>query len=106
MKSVMCMLCAGDGRNDSPGFSAQYCTYTLMDVENCGILALAIVDKRECALKSTNMEKLGLQRAMAELTSKDLVIKELVTDAHPQIRAMMSKSRSSSTEFLVVFNCI
>lgn len=97
MKSVMCMLCTGDGRNDSPGFSAQYCTYTLMNVEDCGILALAIVDKRECALKSTNMEKLGLQRAMAEVTSKDLVIKELVTDAHPQIQAMMSRSRSSST---------
>ena len=27
------LLLAGDGRCDSPGFSAKYCTYSLMDTE-------------------------------------------------------------------------
>ena len=47
----------GDGRNDSPGFSAQYCTYTTMDYETDDILHVAVVDIRQVALKSPNMEK-------------------------------------------------
>ena len=38
------VLC-GDGRNDSPGYSAaQYCTYSLMDVRSNKILAVEVVD--------------------------------------------------------------
>ena len=36
-----------DGRNKSPGFSAQYCTYTVMEHNTLEILACAIVDKRQ-----------------------------------------------------------
>lgn len=50
---------------------------------------MTIVDKREVGLKSPNMEKLGLVRALEEL--KEMNVTELVTDAHIQIESMMSK---------------
>ena len=37
------VLC-GDGRNDSPGHSAQYCTYSLMDASSNQMLAVEVVD--------------------------------------------------------------
>ena len=81
----------GDGRNDSPGHCAQYCTYTLMDCESGSIVSTITVDKRETSLKSVNMEKLALQRSLQVLSGK-LDISELVTDAHVQIAAYLSES--------------
>ena len=52
----------GDGRNDSPGHSAKYCTYSLMEQTTQRVVAVAFVDKRETALKSPNMELLGLKK--------------------------------------------
>ena len=46
----------GDGRMDSPGHSAKYCTYRVMDQESKKILAMEIVDKRECMLVSSRMD--------------------------------------------------
>lgn len=37
---------------DSPGHSAKYCTYTVMNQADKNILAMGIIDKRECQLKS------------------------------------------------------
>lgn len=39
-------LC-GDGRNDSPGHSARYCVYTLMEHASKVVVDMAVVDKRE-----------------------------------------------------------
>ena len=41
------VMLSGHGRNDSPCHSAQYCTYTLADMETKAILQLEIVDVRE-----------------------------------------------------------
>ena len=38
---------AADGRNDSPGYSATYCNYALMDTESNLILHQEIIDLRE-----------------------------------------------------------
>ena len=81
----------GDGRNDSPGHCAQYCTYTLMDCESKSIVSTITVDKRETSLNSVNMEKLALHRSLEVLSGK-LDISELVTDAHVQIAAYISES--------------
>ena len=40
------VILSGDGRNDSPGHSAQYCTHTLADMETKTILQLEIVDEK------------------------------------------------------------
>lgn len=82
---------AGDGRNDSPGHSAKYCTYTVMDLKTEAIVEQIVVDKRETDLKSGNMETLGFQRSLANLLKAGLLVKEVVTDAAPAVSGLMSK---------------
>ena len=76
---------------DSPDHSAKYCTYTVMDQECKKILAMEIVDKRECMLVSSRMEAVGFETAINELKRNGLNIFEVVTGAHPQILAIMSE---------------
>ncbi len=84
------VLLSGDGRNDSPGHSAQYCTYSLADMEDKAILQMNILDVREAAGKSNNMEQLGFVRGMDKLLTSPMSIKEVVTDGHLGIAALMS----------------
>ena len=79
---------------DSPGHSAKYCTYTVMNQADKRILALEVIDKRETQLKSGMMEAEGFRRAVAALHEEGLVVKEIVTDAYPQISAIMSNDSS------------
>ena len=51
---------AGDGRNDSPGHTARFCVYTLMEDSTKMIVNLEVMDKRETGGKSAAMEKLAL----------------------------------------------
>ena len=94
----------GDGRMDSPGHCAQYCTYTLMDYETKCILSTVIIDKRETKRKSTNMEREGLIRALKEVQDMGLVVKELVTDGHPGIAKMISKYVLPNCHYTGCFN--
>lgn len=61
-----------------------------MDTDSKAILEVQVVDKREVGLKSVNMEKEALQRGLNHITS-NLSVKEMVTDAHVQVTAMLSK---------------
>ena len=85
------IILSGDGRNDSPGHCAQYSTYSLADMEDHAILQMNIVDVREAAGKSNNMEKIGFVRGMDKLLASQMSIKEVVTDGHLGIAALMSK---------------
>lgn len=51
---------------------------------------MQVIDCRETALKSPNMERLGFQRAMENVRQKRNVV-EVVTDQHPSIKALISK---------------
>ena len=75
----------GDGRCDSPGFSATYGTYTLMNEKNNEILDYFIAHVR-LAGNSQNMEKYGLKFLMEYFTVRGLKIDSLTTDQHLQIR--------------------
>ena len=85
------IVLSSDGRNDSPGHSAQYCTYSLADMEDASILQMNVVDVREAAGKSNNMERVGFERGMDMLLTSPMVVKEVVTDGHLEIAALMSK---------------
>ncbi|XP_060569542.1 uncharacterized protein LOC132727955 [Ruditapes philippinarum] len=89
---INCLCLSGDGRNDSPGHCSQYCSYTLMEDTTKKILTIKTLDKRMTDRKSVNMEKLGFERGMSELESEQVEVKEVVTDAHLGIGALM-KSR-------------
>ena len=84
-------MLSGDGRNDSPGHSAQYCTYSLADIEDKTILQMNVVDVREVAGKSNNMEQVGFEQSLDMLLASQMDVKEVVTDGHLEIAALMSK---------------
>ena len=83
-KGKSLVLC-GDGRCDSPGKSAKYCTYSLMESESNKILHVETIDKREVNLKSPNMEREAFKRSMDYLISRGIKISEVVTDASPTV---------------------
>ncbi|CAB4006537.1 Hypothetical predicted protein [Paramuricea clavata] len=84
------VVLSGDGRNDSPGHSAQYCTYSLADMDDQAILQMNVVDVREASGKSNNMERIGFERGMDALLTSTIVLKEVVTDGHLEIGALMN----------------
>ncbi|KAK3083763.1 hypothetical protein FSP39_002787 [Pinctada imbricata] len=81
---------AGDGRCDSPGFNAKYCTYSLMDLDTQQIVAFVTVQVTETG-SSSKMEVEGFKRCMDFLLERGFEIKVLATDRHVQIRSVMSK---------------
>lgn len=85
------IFCIGDGRMDSPGHSAQYCTYTFMENETHKILCVVTMDKRMTGRKSAILEKACFQKGLQFLFEKGLHVVEVVTDAHVQVEALMSK---------------
>ena len=76
---------AGDGRCDSPGSSAKYCSYSLMEMTSQKILHVETVDKRDVNLQSPNMEHKAFLWSMSYIKGK-ITCGELVTDASSSIR--------------------
>ena len=76
---------------DSPGYNAQFCTYTSMDNAHKDIISVVVVDKREVDKKSVNMERYGFIKTLEELREKGVTVVEVVTDAHSQIIATVRK---------------
>ncbi|CAK6982085.1 PREDICTED: uncharacterized protein LOC106529025%2C partial, partial [Scomber scombrus] len=62
-----CHHAMADGRMDSPGFCAQYCTYTIMENYTKEILSIVNIDKRETQRSSVIMEKEGFIRSFNKL---------------------------------------
>ena len=95
------VVLAGDGRNDSPGHSAKYCSYTFMLDHLHYVLHTELIDKRMTRLRSPNIELEGLVRGLDFLKEKlklgaqnemgELRRAELITDAHPQVICKLGK---------------
>ena len=83
-------MLAGGGRYDSPGSSAKFCTYSVMEIESCKILHAETVDKREVDLQSPNMERKAFKRSMEFLLSH-IKCTEIITDASSSIRFELIK---------------
>ncbi|XP_049513513.1 uncharacterized protein LOC119431126 isoform X2 [Dermacentor silvarum] len=81
---------AGDGRADSPGHSAKYGTYSLLDIE---------LNKSNETKGSNHMELQGLKRTLQICEANGLEISTLVTDRHSQIKAFTSKETSIEHNF-------
>lgn len=89
---VMC----GDGRMDSPGFSAKYCLYVMMDHCLDLIVDCEEVDKREAGGTSLLMEKMGCKRIFERMIGV-LDAQELVTDASSVIMKMVRELKGTIT---------
>ncbi|KAH7941695.1 hypothetical protein HPB49_016128 [Dermacentor silvarum] len=81
---------AGDGRADSPGHSAKYGTYSLLDIE---------LNKSNETKGSNHMELEGLKRTLQICEANGLEISTLFTERPSQIKAFTSKETSIEHNF-------
>ncbi|XP_030215644.1 uncharacterized protein LOC115546106 isoform X2 [Gadus morhua] len=75
----------GDMRADSPGHSAKFGSYSLMNLENKTIMDIQLVQSNEVG-GSYHMEKEGLKRCLDHLEANGFKVDYIVTDRHPQIQ--------------------
>ena len=85
------VVLAGDGRCDSPGSSAKYCSYIMMDIDSNQILHMVTIDKRQVGLQSPNMERQALEHCMDFLLKEKIDITEIVTDASTAVAKLLRK---------------
>lgn len=95
------ILC-GDGRNDSPGHSAKYGTYVLMEQFLAVIVDIEVIDKRETGGISTNMEIFGLKKLLERIVG-NLVVNEIVTDASPAVISLVRKMKGNYKKITMPF---
>ncbi|CAG2210930.1 unnamed protein product [Mytilus edulis] len=87
----------GDSRMDHCTHSCTHtCTYTLMEMETKRILCIVTMDEPMTEGKGTSLEKRCFEKGLKILTDAGLNIIEVVTDSHPQIRALMKKPQYAS----------
>ena len=79
---------SGDGRCDSPGKCAKFCTYTLMETSKNVILHSETIDKREVQNKSPNMEREAVHRALDHIQDK-IKVAEITTDSSTAVTKML-----------------
>ncbi|KAH6930411.1 hypothetical protein HPB50_013347 [Hyalomma asiaticum] len=83
---------AGDSRADSPGYSAKYGVYSLLETNINRIINIQLVQSNEVA-SSGHMELEGLKRALTALEESDVRVTQVVTDRHPQVRRYFKKEK-------------
>ena len=84
---------SGDGRCDSPGYSAKYGTYSLMDSATDLILDYSLIQVSEVG-SSVAMEKEGLRRCLDKLLTQGVTITSIATDRHTGVASLMKKEYS------------
>lgn len=90
-------LC-GDGRNDSPGHSARYCVYTLVEHFTSAVVDFSVIDKRETGGNSTTMEKEALRRLLEKL-AVSFPFDELTTDASPTVIKLVRELKGKNNTY-------
>ncbi|XDV26583.1 hypothetical protein PO909_030239 [Leuciscus waleckii] len=79
------------------GHCAQYCTYTTLEQESRDIVHIVTIDKHETNRNSVIIEKKCFIRTMDALI-QEIPVTEVVTDAHPQISALLNPERGRYKE--------
>ena len=84
---------SGDGRCDTPGYNAKYCTYSLMNQTNSKILHFHVVSVDQTT-SSVAMEKCGLIKTLDMLECRGLNIHSITTDDHQSIKKYLKDKKS------------
>ena len=80
---------AGDGKFDSPGWSARFCTYVIQSLKNNKIIAVWVANKSMVA-SSSKMETLAAKSLLLNLVSEhELIIDSFTTDRSSDMRTLM-----------------
>ncbi|KAG0441500.1 hypothetical protein HPB47_015927 [Ixodes persulcatus] len=83
---------AADGRADSPGHSAKYGTYTMLDADDNKVIHVETVQSNESG-GCYHMELEGLKRSLSIFEAHSLIVAILVTDRYPQLNAWLGRER-------------
>ncbi|XP_045924692.1 uncharacterized protein LOC123982844 isoform X2 [Micropterus dolomieu] len=78
-----------DGKYDSPGHCAHYCSYAAMENDTKEIIHVATINKQQTSCNSVVMEKEGFIETVDKLTS-EIKLVEICTGANAQIAALMN----------------
>uniref|UniRef100_A0A1X7UCH3 Uncharacterized protein n=1 Tax=Amphimedon queenslandica TaxID=400682 RepID=A0A1X7UCH3_AMPQE len=78
------LILGGDGRSDSPGHSAKFGLYSLVELTHNVVIDIPLVQSHEVK-NSNHMELEGLKRAVNKIQDFNITIDALVTDRHQQI---------------------
>ncbi|XP_073727771.1 uncharacterized protein [Misgurnus anguillicaudatus] len=93
LKTKDSVVLLGDARMDSPGFCAQYCTYTTMENDSKRIVSIVNIDKRQTQLNSVIMEKAAFIQTLDSVATELNNVTEVCTDASSQISALFRKGK-------------
>ncbi|XP_064191596.1 uncharacterized protein LOC135254919 [Anguilla rostrata] len=94
---------AGDMRADSPGHSAKYGCYSMMELDSNVIVDIQMVQSNEVG-GSGRMEKEGLKRSLQFLEESGLTVGCLVTDRHPQIQKYIREEKPAVIHYYDVWH--
>ncbi|XP_033725289.1 uncharacterized protein LOC117315251 [Pecten maximus] len=92
----------GDGRCDTPGHSAKFGSYSVMDLDKGQVIDVQLVQSNEVQ-SSCHMEKEGLSRSMAFLKNF-IEIDTIVTDRHVQIRKWVRENMTDTKHCVDVWH--
>ena len=96
------IIFCGDGRNDSPGHSAKYCVYVLMEQFLDVIVDIEVTDERETDGISTNMEVYTLKKLLERIVGK-LLVAEIVTDAFVAVMKLVREDMKGTNNPLFYY---
>ena len=80
---------SGDGHFDSPGWSAKYCTYSIMNNATGAIMDFFVVQR---GMYFGDLETEGCKEVLRNLTEKGLKIKNFVSDENTKVAKMIREN--------------
>ncbi|KAJ8048791.1 THAP domain-containing protein 1 [Holothuria leucospilota] len=84
---------SGDGRCDSPGYNAKYCSYSLMTMDSEEIIDFELVQVSQ-AKSSVHMEKVAFETCLKRITESGFKPAVVATDRHVSIRKLLKDDYS------------
>ncbi|XP_011677896.2 uncharacterized protein LOC105444839 [Strongylocentrotus purpuratus] len=97
------LVLGGDARNDSPGHTAKYGSYTFMEMNINKVIHVELVQKSEVA-NSYNMELEALRRGLVWVEQTDLELGTIITDRHVQVRAWIRQNLKEVQHYFDVWH--
>ncbi|XP_078321751.1 uncharacterized protein LOC111111789 isoform X2 [Crassostrea virginica] len=97
------VVLGGDGRADTPGHSAKFGCYSVVDLDEGIVADIQLVQSNEVK-SSSHMEKEGLVRCVDFFKSQDINIQTLVTDRHVQIVKWVRENMPESIHLFDVWH--
>ncbi|XP_065885779.1 uncharacterized protein [Dysidea avara] len=88
------LIIGGDGRADSPGHSAKFGSYSMVELTKNKVIDIKLVQSNEVT-GSYHMEKEGLLQCMQYLGDNGLQVDTLITDRHKQINKWLRETYPS-----------